>query len=72
MNAAMDEQEVAAYLKSHPEFFEHYADLLSQVVIPNPHGGHAISITERQIGLLRERRWGVQSNRDSQCKPDAQ
>lgn len=51
----MDAREVAAYLKAHPEFFEHYADLLTQVLIPDPHGGHAISITERQLGTLRER-----------------
>lgn len=51
----MEAREVAAYLKSHPEFFDHYADLLTQVLIPDPHGGHAISITERQLGTLRER-----------------
>ncbi len=51
----MDARDVAAYLKSHPEFFENYADLLAQVLIPDPHGGHAISITERQLGTLRER-----------------
>ena len=53
--AAMDANEVASYLKNHPEFFDHYADLLSQVSIPDPHGGRAISITERQLGALRER-----------------
>lgn len=51
----MEAREVAAYLKSHPEFFDNYADLLTQVLIPDPHGGHAISITERQLGTLRER-----------------
>lgn len=55
MKSAMDANEVAAYLKSHPEFFEHYADLLAQVLIPNPHGDNAISITERQISTLRDR-----------------
>lgn len=55
MKAAMDANEVASYLKNHPEFFDHYADLLSQVHIPDPHGGRAISITERQLGALRER-----------------
>lgn len=55
MKSAMDANAVAAYLKIHPEFFEHYADLLAQVLIPNPHGGNAISITERQIGTLRDR-----------------
>lgn len=51
----MDANEVASYLKSHPEFFEQYSELLSRIHIPSPHGGRAISITERQIGNLRER-----------------
>jgi uncharacterized protein YigA (DUF484 family) len=51
----MDANQVASYLKSHPEFFEQYAELLSRIHIPSPHGGKAISITERQIGNLRER-----------------
>jgi len=55
MKTAMDANEVASYLKDHPEFFDHYADLLSHVHIPDPHGGRAISITERQLGALRDR-----------------
>lgn len=51
----MDAQEIAAYLKSHPEFFEQYAELISQLHIPSPHGGNAISITERQMITLREK-----------------
>jgi uncharacterized protein len=53
--AAMDANEIAAYLKSHPEFFEQYAELLAQIHIPSPHGGKAISITERQMGTLRDK-----------------
>ena len=55
MSTALDANEVANYLKSHPEFFDQYADLLAQVHIPDPHGGRAISITERQLGNLRDR-----------------
>jgi len=55
MKVSLDANDVAAYLKAHPEFFNHYADLLAQVVIPDPHGGRAISITERQLGALRDR-----------------
>lgn len=51
----MDANEIASYLKSHPEFFEHYADLLAQIHIPSPHGGKAVSITERQIGVMRDK-----------------
>lgn len=46
---------VASYLKQHPEFFEHYADLLATIFTPHPHGGRAISISERQILTLREK-----------------
>jgi len=46
---------VASYLKDHPEFFEEYADFLASVYIPHPHGGRAISISERQILTLRDK-----------------
>lgn len=51
----MDANEIARYLQGHPEFFEHYAELLTQLTIPNPHDGRAVSITERQMGALREK-----------------
>lgn len=51
----MKAEEVARYLRDHPAFFEQYADLLTQIVIPSPHGGRAISITERQMGALRDK-----------------
>lgn len=51
----MQPNDVAQYLKDHPAFFEQYADLLADIFIPHPHGGHAISITERQILTLREK-----------------
>jgi uncharacterized protein YigA (DUF484 family) len=51
----MKPDEVAAYLKEHPEFFEHYAALLGEIYIPHPHGGRAIPISERQILTLREK-----------------
>lgn len=47
-------KDVAQYLKDHPEFFDQYADVLAQISIPDPHGGRAVSITERQIGTLRD------------------
>jgi uncharacterized protein len=51
----MKPDDVAAYLKEHPEFFESYADVVADVMIPHPHGGRAISISERQILTLRDR-----------------
>jgi uncharacterized protein YigA (DUF484 family) len=51
----MTSEEVARYLKHHPEFFEEYADLLGAIYIPHPHGGRAIPIAERQMLTLREK-----------------
>ncbi len=51
----MDAKDVADYLKHHPAFFEDYADVLAEIFVPHPHGGHAIPIAERQILTLRER-----------------
>ena len=51
----MKPEEVASYLKQHPEFFEDYAESLAEIYIPHPHGGRAISISERQMLTLRDR-----------------
>jgi hypothetical protein len=51
----MSPEDVARYLKGHPEFFETYADMIGDISIPHPHGGRAIAISERQIISLREK-----------------
>ncbi len=51
----MRPEDVARYLKDHPEFFETYADMIGDLSIPHPHGGRAIPISERQIISLREK-----------------
>lgn len=51
----MNSDDVAGYLKDHPEFFEAYADMLAEIYLPHPHGGRAIPISERQILTLREK-----------------
>src|SRR6266478_6040919 len=51
----MNANDVADYLQQHPEFFAEYADLLAEIYVPHPHGGHAIPIAERQIVSLREK-----------------
>lgn len=48
-------EDVAQYLRVHPEFFESHADLLASITVPHPHGGRAISLQERQLDVLRER-----------------
>ena len=51
----MDANEVAHYLKNNPGFFEEFADVIAEIFVPHPHGGHAIPIAERQIVTLREK-----------------
>jgi uncharacterized protein YigA (DUF484 family) len=46
---------VVSYLKQHPEFFEEQAEFLATIMIPHPHGGRAIPISERQILTLRDK-----------------
>jgi len=49
----MKSDDVAQYLQANPQFFEEHAELVSHLVIPHPHGGRTISITERQMLSLR-------------------
>ncbi|MCU0804317.1 MAG: DUF484 family protein [Burkholderiales bacterium] len=51
----MQAEDVANYLKDHPDFFEAYADLLAQIYVPHPHGARAIPLSERQVLTLREK-----------------
>ena len=51
----MNANDVADYLKKNPKFFEDYADIIAEIFVPHPHGGHAIPIAERQILTLREK-----------------
>ena len=52
----MKPEDVASYLKQHPEFFEDHAEALAEITIAHPHGGRAISISERQIRTLRDKK----------------
>lgn len=51
----LNPDDVAQYLRDHPEFFDEYAETLAQIYVPHPHGGRAIPIAERQIVTLRDK-----------------
>jgi uncharacterized protein YigA (DUF484 family) len=51
----MDANDVAQFLKAHPQFFDQHPQLLETIYVPHPHGGRAIALTERQIVTLREK-----------------
>src|SRR6476646_7050442 len=53
--SSMEASAVAEYLKKNPAFFEDYADVVAQIFVPHPHGGHAIPIAERQMLALRDK-----------------
>jgi uncharacterized protein YigA (DUF484 family) len=54
LDASMDDS-VADYLRSHPDFFDRHALLLSRLRLPHSTGGPAVSLVERQVAVLRER-----------------
>jgi len=53
-------EEVAQYLKNHPQFFSEYSDMLSNIYIPHPHSGRVIPISERQTIALRDKNKALQ------------
>lgn len=48
-------EQVAAYLRKNPQFFEHNAALLTELYLPSPHGGGTVSLAERQQLTQRDR-----------------
>jgi len=51
----MQEDQIGAYLKAHPEFFENNASLLADIHLPSPHGNGTISLAERQQLAQRDK-----------------
>jgi uncharacterized protein len=54
-NALPTTEQVADFLKQNPGFFEQHVDILMNLQIPHPHGGRAVSISERQLVAVREK-----------------
>lgn len=50
----MNDDDVAQFLQQNPVFFENHPELLGELRLPNPHGGQAIALSERQVQALRE------------------
>jgi uncharacterized protein YigA (DUF484 family) len=51
----LTEDVIASYLGSHPDFFDRHPRLLTELEIAHEPGGTAISLVERQVGLLRQK-----------------
>ena len=52
---ALTAEQVAEFLRQNPGFFENHVDILMGLQIPHPHGGRAVSISERQLVAVREK-----------------
>ncbi|MBF6057958.1 MULTISPECIES: DUF484 family protein [Thiomicrorhabdus] len=63
--AALNEQQIADYLRRHPQFFHAYPELLNDLSIPHPQNGNQISLVERQISQLRSQRDSLKGEVDS-------
>jgi len=53
--SALKADDVARWLRDNPDFFEEHAELLTEIQVPNPHGGQAIPLSDRQVVSLREK-----------------
>lgn len=51
---ALSEAQVVAYLKAHKDFFVAHEAVLADITVPHA-SGSAVSLVERQVGVLRER-----------------
>jgi len=51
----MNAQEVAQFLRTHPQFFDQHPELFESISVPHPYGGRAIPLAERQTITLREK-----------------
>lgn len=50
--STLAEDDVAAYLRQHPQFFHQHLDLLEHMSIPHP-SGNAISLISKQLEIFR-------------------
>jgi uncharacterized protein YigA (DUF484 family) len=51
----LTDDDIAGWLRSHPEFFQRNGELLATLRVPHDAGGGAVSLIERQVDLLREK-----------------
>ncbi len=47
---------VVEFLRKYPDFFQRHPELLADMQLPHPDTGSAVSLLERQVGILRDQR----------------
>ena len=48
----MNADDIARYLRSHPQFFDQHPELLETISVPHPYGGRAIPLAEHAMMLM--------------------
>ena len=61
MQHPITEDDIANFLANTPDFFERHAELLATVQLSSGHGNRAVSLQERQAGMLRDKIRGLES-----------
>lgn len=61
IDPSITEDDIANFLANTPDFFERHAELLSSVQLSSGHGNRAVSLQERQAGLLRDKIKGLET-----------
>jgi uncharacterized protein YigA (DUF484 family) len=61
INNPITEDDIANFLANTPDFFERHAELLATVQLSSGHGARAVSLQERQAGMLREKIKGLEA-----------
>lgn len=51
----MTADDVLSYLRQHPDFLSLHGEIFTEITVPHPHGGQAISLAERQLHALRDK-----------------
>ena len=55
MSNALTAEQIGAFLRANPDFFESNVDVLLDINVTHPHGGRTVSIPERQLIATREK-----------------
>ena len=64
MQHPITEDDIANFLANTPDFFERHAELLATVQLSSGHGTRAVSLQERQAGMLRDKIRGLETGAD--------
>lgn len=51
----MNADDVIRYLREHPDLLSQHDEIFTEITVPHPHAGQAITLAERQLHALRDK-----------------